>query len=441
MAIPNISPDVTMSIDTNSSASKAVASRRGLNKKTKHVQLRYLYMQDIIQRGEMTITKIPTTDNPANVLTKHLPSTTITSHLDRLCLQTTMTSTVGSLLGVPTTTRLTIGMINPSSTQQQTPAAEARAPRLTQTQQYRRRRNAIGTPRATRQQKRLVQQPQQQHLAVQLLWHDSQSLATVRQFVADPIGAMADNGDFNIINGHIVEDTMSTLQQPRLKASSRAIPSTMEPTMRVTPTISSNPVSPPEERPTGQSSTTPMDTGANAEADGNGDVPMGAPSISSGSSSQCTVYTMTVMDIESMMRDSVVSPQCAPIVKQQLDASDYYPRNDQSSGDKLKTFAANTRAIDRDSFIPTNCDNDTTQYLWWSWFTDAQLKQFQSNGTVAGYTETRGDNVHKHHRFHNGPDHCLNLAIHCRWNSQGNDTYARNKPLHLMVWKQSIAHA
>eukprot|EP00971_Amphidinium_carterae_P070222 1389550-Amphidinium_carterae.2 len=72
MAIPNISSHMTMSINTDSSAGKAVASRLGMNKKTKHVQLRYnLYRQDIAQRGEMTISKIPTTDNPADVLTSN----------------------------------------------------------------------------------------------------------------------------------------------------------------------------------------------------------------------------------------------------------------------------------------------------------------------------------------------------------------------------------
>eukprot|EP00971_Amphidinium_carterae_P348011 6490270-Amphidinium_carterae.3 len=96
MAIPNIIPHVTMSINTDSTTGKAVASRLGPNKKTKHLQLRYLHMQDIIQRGERTITKIPTTDNPAEVLTKHLPSTTINSHFDLLCLQTT-TSTARAL--------------------------------------------------------------------------------------------------------------------------------------------------------------------------------------------------------------------------------------------------------------------------------------------------------------------------------------------------------
>eukprot|EP00971_Amphidinium_carterae_P238089 4726505-Amphidinium_carterae.1 len=80
MTIPKLSRFITMSINTDSSAGKAVASRLGLNRKTKHVQLKYLYMQDIVQRGEMTITK--TTHNPADVLTKHLPSATISSHLE-----------------------------------------------------------------------------------------------------------------------------------------------------------------------------------------------------------------------------------------------------------------------------------------------------------------------------------------------------------------------
>eukprot|EP00971_Amphidinium_carterae_P147300 2919141-Amphidinium_carterae.1 len=43
---------------------------------------------------------------------------------------------------------------------------------------------------------------------------------------------------------------------------------------------------------------------------------MGAQSISSGSTS--SIATTIVMDIESMMWDSVVTKQCAPIVLQQL---------------------------------------------------------------------------------------------------------------------------
>eukprot|EP00971_Amphidinium_carterae_P154260 3059423-Amphidinium_carterae.1 len=111
MTIPNMSKNINMSINTDSSAGKAVANRLGFNKKTKHVQLKYLYMQDIVQRGEMTITKIPTTHNPADVLIKHLPAATIHSHLDRLCLHAQLPTTVNALHGLPTSKRMTIGMI------------------------------------------------------------------------------------------------------------------------------------------------------------------------------------------------------------------------------------------------------------------------------------------------------------------------------------------
>eukprot|EP00971_Amphidinium_carterae_P300810 5976738-Amphidinium_carterae.1 len=65
MAVPNLSTHITMSSNTDSSTGKAVASQVGLNKKTKHVQSCDLYIQDIVQRGQLTITKIPTTHNPA----------------------------------------------------------------------------------------------------------------------------------------------------------------------------------------------------------------------------------------------------------------------------------------------------------------------------------------------------------------------------------------
>eukprot|EP00971_Amphidinium_carterae_P062760 1242374-Amphidinium_carterae.1 len=191
-----------MSINTDSSAGKAVANRLGLNKKTKHVQLRYLYMQDIVQRGEMTISKIPTTDNPANVLTKHLPATTIISHLERLHLQA-----VGSLLGVPTTTRLTIRMINVVNNEQQptTPATEARLGlHLSQAQQFRRkrrRRNSQDTPRRRSLTRRgdinnnylnNNLNIMQFNNAIHNFGSKISPLATASQFVAD-IGSMAGN--------------------------------------------------------------------------------------------------------------------------------------------------------------------------------------------------------------------------------------------------------
>eukprot|EP00971_Amphidinium_carterae_P197960 3928901-Amphidinium_carterae.1 len=49
----------------------------------------------------MTISKVQTTHNPADVLTRHLPSATISSHLERLCLQTdNETQAVNNLRGL-----------------------------------------------------------------------------------------------------------------------------------------------------------------------------------------------------------------------------------------------------------------------------------------------------------------------------------------------------
>eukprot|EP00971_Amphidinium_carterae_P193282 3835729-Amphidinium_carterae.1 len=60
----------------------------------------------------MTITKVQTTHNPADVLTKHLSSATISSHLERLCLQTdSLPQSVNNLRGLPTSSTRTIGMI------------------------------------------------------------------------------------------------------------------------------------------------------------------------------------------------------------------------------------------------------------------------------------------------------------------------------------------
>eukprot|EP00971_Amphidinium_carterae_P055566 1095302-Amphidinium_carterae.1 len=84
-----------MSINTDSSAGKAVASRFGLNKKTKHIQ---------------------TMHNPADVVTKRLPAATINSHLDRLCLQAQSPTTVNAFHGLPTSKRMTVGLIDLQST-------------------------------------------------------------------------------------------------------------------------------------------------------------------------------------------------------------------------------------------------------------------------------------------------------------------------------------
>ena len=79
---------VKLHIYTDSTAGKSMATRFGSGKKTKHVELRFLYMQDLVVRGDPQIRKVHTTENCADPFTKYLDTETLKSHLGRLCVET-----------------------------------------------------------------------------------------------------------------------------------------------------------------------------------------------------------------------------------------------------------------------------------------------------------------------------------------------------------------
>ena len=54
---------------SDSSTAKGVAARRGLGK-MRHVELRYLWVQEAVKRGRVRLEKVRGTDNPADHLTK-----------------------------------------------------------------------------------------------------------------------------------------------------------------------------------------------------------------------------------------------------------------------------------------------------------------------------------------------------------------------------------
>jgi hypothetical protein len=71
-------------VHTDSTAGKSMASRHGLSKKTKHIQLRFLYTQELILSGLVKIKKVPGTFNPADVFTKYVNKDTLNRHLPTL---------------------------------------------------------------------------------------------------------------------------------------------------------------------------------------------------------------------------------------------------------------------------------------------------------------------------------------------------------------------
>ena len=63
--------DAKIKIYVDSTASKAVASRIGIGK-IRHLEVRYLWVQDEVTRGKLHLRKVWGKDNPADVLTKAL---------------------------------------------------------------------------------------------------------------------------------------------------------------------------------------------------------------------------------------------------------------------------------------------------------------------------------------------------------------------------------
>ena len=59
-------------IHIDSSAAKSMATRFGTTRKTRHIDLRFLYLQHLGKRGTVRILKIAGDKNIADVLTKYV---------------------------------------------------------------------------------------------------------------------------------------------------------------------------------------------------------------------------------------------------------------------------------------------------------------------------------------------------------------------------------
>ena len=63
--------ELELEVLTDASAAKGIASRRGLGK-TRHVAVRFLWVQERVKNGDLTVSKVWGGDNPADLLTKYL---------------------------------------------------------------------------------------------------------------------------------------------------------------------------------------------------------------------------------------------------------------------------------------------------------------------------------------------------------------------------------
>ena len=65
---------------TDASAAKAIAQRRGLGK-VRHIEVNPLWLQEHVSNGIFEVIKVNGSDNPADMLTKHLANDDMNKHL------------------------------------------------------------------------------------------------------------------------------------------------------------------------------------------------------------------------------------------------------------------------------------------------------------------------------------------------------------------------
>ena len=83
-----LAKSININIHTNRTAGKSMATRFGTSKKTKQVELRFLYVQEMVGEGLTKLRKAGTKDNRADVVSKYLGTELLRSHLKKLCVFT-----------------------------------------------------------------------------------------------------------------------------------------------------------------------------------------------------------------------------------------------------------------------------------------------------------------------------------------------------------------
>ena len=67
---PGMRAKINLRCDAN--AARALAQGHGLSKRTRHVKVKYLYVQDLVKAREIEVSRVATETNLADMGTKHL---------------------------------------------------------------------------------------------------------------------------------------------------------------------------------------------------------------------------------------------------------------------------------------------------------------------------------------------------------------------------------
>ena len=69
---------------TDSSAAKGIANRVGLSKRTRHIAVHHLWVQERVENKDLSVSKVAGEKNPADIGTKHVTQEVMSRHLKNI---------------------------------------------------------------------------------------------------------------------------------------------------------------------------------------------------------------------------------------------------------------------------------------------------------------------------------------------------------------------
>ena len=72
---------INICIHTDSSSGKSMATRIGSSKKAKHIELKHLFIQQLVAHDLVRIVKINAVNSPADIFTKYVATETLLRHI------------------------------------------------------------------------------------------------------------------------------------------------------------------------------------------------------------------------------------------------------------------------------------------------------------------------------------------------------------------------
>ena len=82
----DLGAEVSTTVHADASAAIGIVRRTGLGK-LRHLNVRYLWLQDQLKGDNLKLVKVPGAENPADIVTKHLNAATSKRHLEGLCMK------------------------------------------------------------------------------------------------------------------------------------------------------------------------------------------------------------------------------------------------------------------------------------------------------------------------------------------------------------------